>query len=362
MKAFYCTDCGHLIFFENDQCERCGSRLGFIPETGQMSAFVKLKGPRWEAKPAVGDVRYKPCHNYSVEKVCNWMVPEDSPDLFCHSCRLTGVIPNLKAPRRRYYWGRLEAAKRRLLYTLAVLGLRVDTRKEQPGTGLEFEFLESRRGKKVLTGHHSGLITMNIAEADDVRRERVRIAMREPYRTLLGHFRHEIGHYYFDRLVVGARRTASFRTLFGDDRASYSEALSRHYHNGAPADWATNHVSAYATMHPWEDWAETWAHYLHIVDTTGTARACGINIAPVSRKGPTFAAQVLPHSPSFELLMKQWTMLTYAMNSLNRSLGMPDPYPFTLAPGAVKKLRFIHRLIEAQSLEQEHDRVEANSP
>lgn len=122
--------------------------LGFIPETGEMSAFVKLKGPRWEAKPADGDVRYKPCHNYSVEKVCNWMVPEDSPDPFCHSCRLTAVIPNLKAPRRRYYWARLEAAKRRLLYTLAVLGLRVDTRKEHPETGLEFEFLESRRGKR----------------------------------------------------------------------------------------------------------------------------------------------------------------------------------------------------------------------
>ena len=149
------------------------------------------------------DVRYKPCHNYAVEKVCNWMVPADSADPLCHSCRLTAVIPNLKAPRRRYYWFRMEAAKRRLLYTLAVLGLRVDTREENPETGLQFEFLENRRGNKVLTGHDNGLITMNIAEANDVRRERVRVAMREPYRTLLGHFRHEIGHYYFDRLVAG---------------------------------------------------------------------------------------------------------------------------------------------------------------
>ncbi|WP_125483279.1 zinc-binding metallopeptidase family protein, partial [Caballeronia choica] len=259
------------------------------------------------------------------------------------------VIPNLKAPRRRYYWFRMEAAKRRLLYTLAVLGLRVDTRDENPKTGLHFEFLENRRGKKVLTGHDNGLITMNIAEADDVRRERLRVALREPYRTLLGHFRHEIGHYYFDRLVVGTRQLNAFRTLFGDERADYSEALARHYREGAPADWGATHVSAYATMHPWEDWAETWAHYLHMVDTIGTARACGISMTPENPKDPMFAAEALPGPPSFDLLMKQWVPLTYAMNSLNRSLGMPDPYPFALAPAAVKKLRFVHRVIEAKA-------------
>ncbi|SAL03202.1 hypothetical protein AWB81_06350 [Caballeronia arationis] len=358
MKTFHCSNCGHLIFFENVQCERCGVLLGFIPEIAEMSAFAKVKGGLWEVRPSKGGVRYKPCHNYAVEKVCNWMVPCDSVDPLCHSCRLTSVIPNLKARRRRYYWFRMEAAKRRLLYTLSVLGLRVDTREDNPKTGLQFEFLENRRGKNVLTGHDNGLITMNIAEADDVRRERVRVAMREPYRTLLGHFRHEIGHYYFDRLIADTTHLNEFRALFGDERADYTEALTRHYKKGAKADWGATHVSAYATMHPWEDWAETWAHYLHMVDTIGTARACGISMTPENPKDPMFAAEALPGPPSFDLLMKQWYPLTYAMNSLNRSLGMPDPYPFALAPAAVKKLRFIHRVVEAHASQRANASVE----
>lgn len=348
MKTFHCTSCGHLIFFENVRCERCGIALGFIPEMSDMSAFETTKDGSWEMRPVASDVRYKPCRNYAVEKICNWMVPASSADPLCNSCRLTAVIPNLKARRRRYYWFRMEAAKRRLLYTLAALGLRVDTREDDPTAGLQFEFLENRRGNKVLTGHDNGLITMNIAEANDVRRERVRVAMGEPYRTLLGHFRHEIGHYYFERLVAGTPHLRSFRTLFGDERVSYSEALERHYRMGAPANWGTTHVSAYATMHPWEDWAETWAHYLHIVDTIDTAQACGIGMTPANPRDPKFAAQALAGPPSFDSLMKQWYPLTYAMNSLNRSLGMPDPYPFALAPAAVKKLRFVHRVIEAK--------------
>jgi hypothetical protein len=348
MKTFHCTACGHLIFFENVQCERCGMLLGFIPESGEMSAFVKESAGRWRAQLTGDGALYRPCHNYAVEKVCNWMIPVESDNRFCQSCRLTSVIPNLRARRRKGYWSRLEAAKRRLLYTLAVLGLRIETREQNPETGLQFEFRESLRDSKVTTGHDNGLITMNIAEADDLRRERVRIALGEPYRTLLGHFRHEIGHYYFDRLVAGTKHLRTFRALFGDERIDYRDALKTHYRNGAPADWGKAHVSAYATMHPWEDWAETWAHYLHMVDTVGTARACGISIDPENLSEPDTVDRAKSSSPSFEELIKQWCPLTYAMNSLNRSLGMPDPYPFTLAPVAVQKLEFVHRVIDAQ--------------
>jgi hypothetical protein len=348
MKTFHCANCGCLIFFENVRCERCGVLLGFIPETADMGAFEDVGDGIWQTKLSEGAGRYKPCYNYAVPKVCNWMVPAKSSDPLCHSCRLTHIIPNLKTAKRRNYWFRLEAAKRRLLYTLAALGLRVDSRDENPETGLEFEFLENRRGRKVLTGHDNGLITMNIAEADDVSRERVRVAMGEPYRTLLGHFRHEIGHYYFDRLVIGTPFLSDFRALFGDERADYSEALALHYKKGASADWGKTYVSAYASMHPWEDWAETWAHYLHIIDTVETAMACGVGITPGNPLDPTLTAEPLPGEPNFDFLMRQWYPLTYAMNSLNRSLGMPDPYPFTLAPSAVKKLRFVNRVIEAE--------------
>jgi hypothetical protein len=91
---------------------------------------------------------------------------------------------------------------------------------------------------------------------------------------LLGHFRHEVGHYFWDRLVAtDPHQLEEFRVLFGDDRQDYGEALKRHYDEGAPANWQDTYISMYATMHPWEDFAETWAHYLHIVDTLETAGA-----------------------------------------------------------------------------------------
>ncbi|KQR74365.1 hypothetical protein ASG35_19825 [Burkholderia sp. Leaf177] len=349
MKTFHCNHCNQLVFFENFRCERCESLLGFIPELAEISAFEDAGEGLWRSRhPDRGEAGlYKPCHNYAVEKVCNWMVPADSSDPLCHACRLTHTIPNLGVPNRRYYWFRLEAAKRRLLYTLGALGLRVDSRQDNPKTGLQFEFMEDGRGKRVLTGHDNGLITMNIAEADDAHRERTRLAMGEPYRTLLGHFRHEIGHYYFDRLIANTPWIKSFRKNFGDERRSYKAALARHYKVGPPPDWKKSFVSGYATTHAWEDWAETWAHYLHIFDTIDTARACGVGLAPLNSLDPTLVAQPLTGEATFDHLMQQWFPLTYALNSLNRSLGMPDAYPFALAPPVVEKLRFVHRVVAA---------------
>ena len=216
--------------------------------------------------------------------------------------------------------------------------------------GLAFEFLADAADgpPAVLTGHNGGVITINLAEADDAERERRRHALGEPYRTLLGHMRHESGHYYWDRLIDGTDRHDEFRARFGDEREDYQAALQRHYANGAPADWQTRFVTAYASAHPWEDWAETWAHYLHMTDTLETAAACGVSIRPRRSDEPTLAK--VPSTAGtlaspFDRLIASWYPMTYLLNSLNRGLGLADAYPFVLSPPAVEKLRFVHDTI-----------------
>jgi hypothetical protein len=347
MKSFHCDRCEQRVFFENVLCQRCDALLGYVPELGEICAFEAADDGQWRSlHPEAGDQLFRQCHNYAVENVCNWMLPADSADTLCSSCKLTHTIPNLSAPANRFYWYRLEVAKRRLLYTLAGLGLDIESREVDPERGLEFEFLEdTEEGEPVMTGHDNGRITLNIAEADDAHRERVRTSMGEPYRTLLGHFRHESGHFYFERLVNGTRWLEPFRKRFGDEQADYSEALEAYYTNGAPADWQQSYVSAYATMHPWEDWAETWAHYLLIVDVLDTATTYGLVLLPTGPNEPELTDQTPVEEASFESLMRRWFPLTYALNSMNRSLGMPDGYPFTLAPAVIDKLRFVHRVI-----------------
>ena len=192
------------------------------------------------------------------------------------------MIPDLSLSVNQMRWRRLEEAKRRLFYSLLRWRLPIPTVADDPERGLRFEFLADQGGDapKVMTGHDGGLITISIAEADDVERERRRTAMGEPYRTIIGHFRHEIGHYYWDLLVRDGRRLDECRALFGDDRQDYSEALERHHQFGPPQDWRDGYVSAYATMHPWEDFAETWAHCMHIVDTLETAASFGLSVRP----------------------------------------------------------------------------------
>ncbi len=349
MKTFHCNRCNQLVFFENTHCEKCGARLGYVPELSQISAFEETDDGRWKSlHPLAKDLFYRPCHNYAVENVCNWVIPADSEDTLCCSCQLTSTIPNLAQPENRLYWYRIENAKRRLLYTLDELGLDVTSRQQDPEHGLEFQFLEAdAEGKGVMTGHNNGLITLNVAEADDAHREKIRSSLHEPYRTLLGHFRHETGHYFFDRLIADTPRIKAFRTAFGDEQQDYSAALDRHYKEGPPLNWADNYISAYATMHPWEDWAETWAHYLHIVDTLDTAVSCGLVLVPDTPNEPTLTDQTPIEETTFDNLMNRWFPLTYVLNSLNRSLGMPDGYPFALAPPVIDKLRFVHRVVAA---------------
>jgi len=292
---------------------------------------------------------YRPCRNYRVENVCNWMIPADSPDDLCDSCRLTQIIPRQHDPESRHRWYLLEKAKRSLIYSLRGLNLPIRSRAEDPEHGLSFQFLEAPEpSTHVLTGHESGVITLNVAEAEDVVREQMRTAMHEPYRTLLGHFRHEIGHYYWDLLIGPTDELWEFRQLFGDERQDYNSALQAYYQKGPPSTWARHYISAYATAHPWEDWAETWAHYLLISDALHTAEHWGFTLKPAStRDAPVSETKVSRAVGDIStLLLDQWVPLALFLNSMNRTLGHSDAYPFVMPPPVIDKLRFIDSVVK----------------
>lgn len=352
MKVFHCDHCQQLVFFENVSCVRCGHALAYLPDADDIASLepADSDGNVWQSS---GGKAYRLCQNYRKEKVCNWALPAESREVLCDSCRITSVIPDLGVSGNREKWYRLEAAKRRLLYSLRRLNLPLFGGNAGPAMGLGFEFLaDSPRpdGPKTLTGHRDGRITINVAEADDAEREKRRLALHEPYRTLLGHFRHEIGHYYWDRLIAGSELLEPFRGLFGDERLDYAQALQAHYDQGPPSDWQAHYVSAYAATHPWEDWAETWAHYLHITDALETAAANGLWLRPERPDEPALkpdAGLRKGRPAAFDRLMDNWFPLTYVVNNLNRGLGIPDGYPFVLSPPAIAKLRFVHDTIAA---------------
>jgi hypothetical protein len=351
MNLFKCQNCGQPLYFENTRCESCGRSLGYLVPKETVTALEPDNG-LWRAL-ADPKPRYRYCANVE-HGVCNWLVPQNSPDMFCAACRHNRMIPDLSQPDNLTNWRKIEIAKRRLFYTLLKLRLPLKTRIEEPETGLAFDFLANppegaEASEPVMTGHDSGLITINLAEADDSLRERERRKMGEPYRTLLGHFRHEIAHYYWDRLVQDSPGIEEFRQLFGDEREDYAAALQRHYANGPPPDWPERFVTSYASVHPWEDFAETWAHYLHMVDTLETAGAFGLRVRPKVTTGADLAMTIDfdPHLAPMDRLIDAWLPLTFAVNSINRSMGLPDLYPFVLAPPVIVKLSFIHGRIRA---------------
>jgi hypothetical protein len=355
MKTFHCTNCQNLVFFENVTCLNCGHALAYLPDQAVMAALKQGTDGDWHVEGrSEGRDSYRLCANYAQQNICNWAVPIDDPNTLCRSCRLTRVIPDL-TPSGKEAWFRLESAKRRLVETLLSLRLPVVAKDESSPDGVAFEFLKDSTepngdSNRVLTGHDNGLITINIAEADDVQRERMRQQQHEPYRTLVGHFRHEIGHYYWDRLIRDSERLEAFRSLFGDERADYAEALKRHYGQGAPADWADHFISTYATSHPWEDWAESWAHFLHMSDSLETAGAVGLSLRPTRRDEPAIAAvspAVALMDAGFESMIDRWLPLTYVMNNLSRGLGLADAYPFVLSTTVIEKLHFIYDTINA---------------
>jgi len=352
VKLFACQACGNVVYFENRSCGRCGHRLAFLPEKVTLSA-IEPTGSTWRTLADGGEGRML-CANAELD-ACNWLTEAGSSERYCRACRHNGTVPDLSDPVRVAGWRELEVAKHRLFYALIRWKLPLKTRIEDPAHGLIFNFLadDPAQGQKIMTGHDNGLITIALAEADDIEREKRRLEMGEPYRTLLGHFRHEVGHYFWDVLVRDGGLIEACRNIFGDESADYDQALQNHYANGAPPNWQENFISAYATSHPWEDFAETWAHYLHIVDTLEMARAFGMYVHPRLARPGELDAQVDfdPYNVSDpSSLIDTWVPLSNALNSLNRTMGLFDIYPFILSPVVVEKLSAIHDLIHGNKL------------
>ncbi len=352
MKTFRCN-CGNRLYFENSVCLQCGRELGYLPDVRQIAALESgPDGLCTPLGPAEDAAPYRKCRNYEPEQVCNWMVPATEADAFCRACRLNYTIPDLSLPENRRFWLSVERAKRRLVYTLDALQLPLIGKSVDPDAGLAFEFLrdemppsdefanDAGNQQRILTGHRMGIITINIEEADPEARERIREDLNEGYRTLLGHFRHEIAHYYWDVLVRDTPWTDRFRTLFGDERADYDAALSAYYRDGPPDDWPERHISAYAAAHPWEDWAETWAHYLHMADTLETAEDMGLSV-----RGRAIKDMIARGADWREPTFTDWHELTSALNALNRSMGLPDAYPFAISAIVADKLALVGEII-----------------
>lgn len=332
MKLFACS-CGTRVFFDDYWCTACGVDLGYAPARNEFLArppggglFAARDGTAWKA-----------CRTREQHFACNWLLPAGDPEHFCPACRLNSVIPNLSTEHNVRLWRRVEHAKRRLVYSLLQLGLPLEAAPGRPP--LRFEFLEDQRSNPqvaeslVMTGHRAGIITINLLEADDVARHVVREQMSERYRTLLGHFRHESGHYYLEWLLPPGPARDEFRALFGDERADYATALAQYHEAGPASDWGTEFVSPYASSHPMEDWAECWSHYLHITDGLETARATGFVPAPPSG--------------DWDSEIWLWISVSVRLNEFARGLGVDDPYPFVLNGPVRTKLAFIHRRLGA---------------
>ena len=353
MKYYQCALCQHQLFFENTTCNECQHPIGYVAAYKDMLTFKQENDQVWYAINAqYQQQKFKPCKNYYQHQVCNWFLPADHPNDFCESCQLTHVVPNLNQPENITYWKQLEKAKRRFLYLTQSMNIMPSPKRHADDRyGLRFEFLLPVEDEIILTGHANGVITLNAIEADVVYRETTRVNMGENYRTLLGHFRHESGHYYLDVMqYLHPELIEEFRDIFGDERQDYATALNRHYNEGAPVDWQDNFISTYATAHPWEDWAETWAHYLHMMETLETAYYGGLQ---VKGNGSTLAKMEFNENPiggrDFEHILENWVTLTFNLNALNRSMGLDDAYPFQLSEVVKDKLRFIHKHILAKA-------------
>ncbi|MEJ0048720.1 MAG: putative zinc-binding metallopeptidase [Rhodospirillales bacterium] len=356
MKLFTCANCQNILYFENVRCEKCQSALGYWPPTNNMVP-LKQDGDVWRGLAARGKrdrslpaLRY--CDN-AEHAACNWLIAADDAARLCLACRHNAKIPALDDPAQAELWRKVERAKKRLFYSLLRLGLEPVGPEVNTREPLIFDVLadpQDPAAPHVMTGHQDGRITLALAEADDSERERRRAMFDEPYRSLLGHLRHETGHYFWDVLVRDGGRLDACREFFGDDSADYDEALARYHRDGPPADWALQHVSAYAASHPWEDFAESFAHYLHIVDTLEMATCFGVRLKPrlPGADARAMAAELnfdpLSHG-DFAAIVDAWLPLTYMANNLNRCMGSPDLYPFTLTETVCRKLGFIHAIV-----------------
>ena len=349
-RAYQCR-CGTHVFFPNSQCLTCQSPLGYVPDPPMLAALDPGSEPD-TVTVAGREGAYRYCGNRNTPAGCNWLVPATDSHPLCVACRLNNTIPNLDDADNARYWGAVEAARRRLVAHLVSFALPVASKVDvDTERGLMFDFLRQiPDGPAVLTGHANGLITINVEEADDAKREKIKQDLHEPYRTLLGHFRHEVGHYYWDRLVRDSQWLDRFRQVFGDERADYGEALKRHYAEGPPSDWKDGFISSYATTHPWEDWAETWAHYLHMTDSLSTAVGFGLDAEDLESRISPFTNEDLhapddPGAKEFLALLNSWIEMILVLNEVARSMGEPDFYPFVMSKPVVAKLQLINMIV-----------------
>jgi hypothetical protein len=351
MKTFLCSNCQGVAFFDDTLCTNCSHRLAYSPERRDMVALEPTLDDQWRIVGDAAGTTVHLCRNVG-EHVCNQVLRPGEPAGLCDACLLTRTIPNLDRPGHRDAWGRLERAKRRLLWTLQGLGLAWKSRDEDPQHGLMFEFLSDTDmpdGQRPRTGHTEGHIVVDAAEADDSILQERRRDLHEPYRTVLGHFRHEIGHYYWDVLIRDRQREEAFRTLFGDERVDYEQALAKYYAGHRPGNWSDDYISEYASMHPWEDWAESFAHCLHMVDGIETAGDLALTLAPRNAVLPSVDLAGVGDATRipFDDLVRHWSALSIALNQFNRGMGVHDAYPFAPSPKAIEKMRFVDREIRA---------------
>ncbi|MGO1315777.1 MAG: zinc-binding metallopeptidase family protein [Cellulomonadaceae bacterium] len=334
-----CPYCRAFAYIETQDCTECGRTIG-------MHYPTRTFAPAPDEGYVIDGERWVRCANWSLR--CNWLVRVDDPAANCFACRLTRRRPAADDALGLEKLAEAAQAKRRLLVRLFELDLPVVPYYEQAG-GLAFDLVSSQTtGEKVTIGHAGGVITIDLAESLDAYRESLRVKLGEPYRTLLGHFRHEIGHYYQPILAGAEPLLGECRALFGDERANYADAIERHYAHGAPEGWGTEFISEYATMHPWEDFAETFAHYLHITSSLATAAAAGVVLC-ANRFDGLIDDDIVPVSDYRDLsstrMLTDWHWLSLMFNRANRTMGQRDLYPFTI-PGPVEtKLGFIHKIV-----------------
>lgn len=325
MRSYRCRVCHNPLHFENSQCVSCGSRLAYSRDEREIVP-VDEQG-RYDAPD--GDTWFV-CRNLTLSG-CTWLASSEGAQ--CSACDLTRTRPHdSDAVGLRQFWD-AERAKRQLVAELDELGFPVVDKHTDPDDGLAFDLLSSV-AESVTIGHADGVITIDLAETDASHRERLREQLDEPYRTMLGHFRHESGHYFEWQLVRGEERMARCRELFGDESKDYQAELDRHYEQGPPQGWEASYISAYATMHPFEDFAETWAHYLHICDTIETAAEYGLGTTGSRATAGSFR----------ELVVDTWIPLAIALNMINRSMGHDDLYPFVIPGPVLDKLEFVSTL------------------
>lgn len=315
MQIFHCPACSRRVYFDNLGCT-CGQKLVFNPDTQSMSS----DGPTCTNREKIG---------------CNWAATDGQ---FCRSCAMTETVPDIELPKNVDLWAQTEAAKRWMLANLARWGWFGAT---DGGTRPVFQLLAEKtsEGKEqVIMGHADGEITINVSEASPVILARRRAALGELYRTMVGHMRHEMAHFLFLRLSEDGQFLNDFRNLFGDERADYGAALEQHYKNPLPG--GQTHITSYATSHPHEDWAETTAHLLHLVDLLDSAQASGMRF----EGGPMDPFDAYACGDT-ETLIRMAVDATLAINHVNRALDLPDLYPFILTEPVKTKLALAHRYL-----------------